>query len=147
MLALLAGPAAAQTLDRPNVFDDANAFDHAFALSLYQFDACGDPLAGRMFRRALATRFAQCPFTADARARYTEKTRVHLTRARRWMESHIDAAGGLPRELEGMDTTCHAQQTSETYRNFRSRLEAFNTGGLTAEALLPAPCDSADLTP
>ncbi len=50
----LCGPAVAQpspagpTLDRPE----------AFATSSYTFDACGDPLAGRLFRRALTERFA-----------------------------------------------------------------------------------------
>ena len=134
-------PAASQTLDRPD------AFGHAFALSLYQFDSCGDPLAGRMFRRALAVRFAQCPFTAEARARFTAETRGHVARSRRFMENQIETAGGLPRQLEGMTTTCHAQQASESYRSYRSQLEAFNAGTLPAEAIIPGACDAADLTP
>jgi len=142
LLALALFPAAAQTtLDRPD------AFEHAYALSLYQFDACGDPMAGQLYRRALAARFAQCPFSPDARGRYTQQTQAHLARTRQWMEDMVERDGGLPVQLKGMTTTCHALQASGPYVEFRGLLDAFNAGTLTADAIIPAACDAPDLAP
>lgn len=141
-LTVLVQPAAAETsLDRPD------AFEHAYDLSLYQFDGCGDALAGRIYRRVLAVRFAQCPFTAEARGRYAKRTQAHLAIARQRMDDMIDRAGGLPVQLDGMTTTCHAHKTSDVYREFRAQLEAFNAGKLPANVIIPAPCDASDLAP
>jgi hypothetical protein len=140
---LLAGTATAQSppLDNPA------AFERGFAVSLYQFDACGDALAGRMFRRALAERFAQCPFSPAARSHYQQQTRAEFQRVRERMKQLVEENGGLPRELVGMSTTCHAQQVSEGYRDFRALLERYQAGGATAEAVIPAACDAADVMP
>jgi hypothetical protein len=140
---LLAGPVAAQA---PQL-DDPAAFERGFAVSLYQFDACGDALAGRMFRRALAERFAQCPFSPAARSHYQQQTRAEFQRVRERMKQLVEENGGLPRELVGMSTTCHAQQVSEGYRSFRALLERYQAGGATAEAVIPAACDAADVMP
>jgi hypothetical protein len=140
---LLAGPVAAQA---PQL-DDPAAFERGFAVSLYQFDACGDALAGRMFRRALAERFAQCPFSPAARSHYQQQTRAEFQRVRERMKQLVEENGGLPRELVGMSTTCHAQQVSDGYRDFRTLLERYQAGGATAEAVIPAACDAADVMP
>jgi hypothetical protein len=140
---LLAGTATAQT----PALENPAAFERGFAVSLYQFDACGDALAGRMFRRALAERFAQCPFSPAARSHYQQHTRVEFQRVRERMKQLIEENGGLPRELVGMSTTCHAQQVSEGYRDFRALLERYQAGGATAEAVIPAACDAADVMP
>jgi hypothetical protein len=140
---LLGGGAAAQA----PLLEDPAAFEHGFAVSLYQFDACGDPLAGRIFRRALAERFAQCPFSPAARSHYQQATRAEFARVRERMKQLIEENGGLPRELVGMSTTCHAQQASEAYRGFRALLERYQAGGVTAEAVIPAACDARDVRP
>jgi hypothetical protein len=140
---LLAGPVAAQA---PQL-DDPAAFERGFAVSLFQFDACGDPVAGRMFRRALAERFAHCPFSAAAQARFQQRTRAEQAKVRRIMDRMIEANGGLPRQLEGMSTTCHAQQASDEYRRFRGQLEKYALGAIPADAIISAPCDAPDLTP
>lgn len=140
---LLAGTAAAQS---PSLTDPA-AFERGFAISLYQFDACGDPLAGRMFRRALAERFAQCPFSQEARGQYQQRTRAEFQRVRERMQRLIEDNDGMPRELVGMNTTCHAQQASDGYRAFRSLLERYQEGGATAEAVIPAACDATEIMP
>ena len=140
---LLAGTAAAQT---PQL-DNPTAFERGFAVSLYQFDACGDALAGRMFRRALAERFAQCPFSPAARSHYQQQTRAEFQRVRERMQRLIEDNGGLPRELAGMSTTCHAQQVSEGYRDFRALLERYQAGSATVQAVIPASCDAADVMP
>ncbi|TDH59847.1 hypothetical protein E2C06_25045 [Dankookia rubra] len=140
---LLASPVAAQA---PQL-DDPTAFERGFAVSLYQFDACGDALAGRMFRRALAERFAQCPFSKEARSHYQQQTRAEFQRVRERMQRLIEDNSGMPRELVGMSTTCHAQQSSDGYRDFRALLERYQAGGATAEAVIPAACDAADIAP
>lgn len=140
---LLGGAASAQA----PALDDPTAFERGFAVSLYQFDACGDALAGRMFRRALAERFAQCPFSKEARSHYQQQTRAEFQRVRERMQRLIEDNGGMPRELVGMGTTCHAQQASEAYRDFRALLERYQAGGATAEAVIPAACDAADVMP
>jgi hypothetical protein len=141
---LLAGTAPAQS---PPALEKPDAFERGFAVSLYQFDACGDPLAGRMFRRALAERFAQCPFSAEARERYQRRTRAEFAKVRAKMTAMIEENGGLPRELAGMSTTCHAQQASEPYRQFRTLLERYAEGAVPAEAVIPAACDAPDIMP
>jgi hypothetical protein len=143
-LLLLAGTAPAQS---PPALEDPAAFERGFAVSLYQFDACGDPLAGRIFRRALVERFVHCPFSAAARDRYQRRTRAEMALVRDKMAAMIEANGGLPRELAGMSTTCHGQQASESYRAFRALLERYAAGGVAAEAVIPAACDAADILP
>jgi hypothetical protein len=140
---LLAGTASAQA----PALENPAAFERGFAVSLFQFDACGDALAGRMFRRALAERFAQCPFSKEARSHYQQQTRAEFQRVRERMQRLIEDNGGMPRELAGMSTTCHEQQASEAYRNFRALLERYQAGGAPAESVIPAACDAADVMP
>lgn len=142
-LLLLAGTAPAET----PALEDITAFERGFAVSLYQFDGCGDALAGRLFRRALAERFAHCPFTAAARSRYQSRTRLEQARIRERMQRLVEETGGLPRELPGMTGTCHAQQASEPYRRFRELLDRYAEGDVPAESVIPAACDAADIMP
>ena len=142
-LLLLAGTAAAQA----PALDDPSAFERGFAVSLYQFDGCGDVVAGRLFRRALAERFAHCPFSPEARNRYQRRTRAEQARVRERLQHIVEENGGLPRELPGMTATCHAQQAGEAYRRFRTLLERYAEGDATAEAVIPASCDAADIMP
>ena len=142
---LFAVPGAAPA--EPATLESTGAFERGFAVSLYQFDACGDALAGRMFRRALAERFARCPFSDEARARYGRRTRAQFAMTRERMLKLVEENGGLPRELPGMATTCRAQQASGEYREFRALLERFAAGEAKADAVIPAPCDAADILP
>lgn len=145
--ALLAAGAAARAQSTPPALEDPSAFERGFAVSLYQFDACGDGTAGRLFRRALAERVARCPFSAGARARYGERTRAQLLKARERMAALVEENGGLPRELPGMETTCRARRASGAYRDFRALLERYAEGAAAAEAVVPAACDAADVLP
>ena len=142
---LLIGGTARAADDRP--LDDPTAFERSFAASLYQFDACGDGVAGRMYRRALAERFAACPFTPEARSRFQRRTRAEQAKVRRRMDALIEANGGLPQQLDGMAETCHAVQASDDYRRFRARLDQYVLGAIPADAVLPAACDAAEITP
>lgn len=139
----LGGPASAEdhALDRPD------AFERGFAVSFYVFDGCGDPLAGRMFRRALAERFAQCPFTPAARSRYQQRTRAQQAKVQTTMQGMIESLGGLPIRLDGMSMTCHEQQSTPGYQQLHDRLEQYSQGKLPAEAIVTAACNAADISP
>ena len=143
----LVGPVRAQPVSSQAALENPGAFEHEFAVSLFEFDACGDPLAGRMFRRVLAERFARCSFSSEARASYQQRTRAQQSKIHDWIESLIETRGGLPIQLEGMSMTCHAQQASDSYREFRGRLEQYAQGNLPAQAIIGAPCDAPDLAP
>lgn len=151
LLLSLAGPALAQS--RPEtpveapVLDRPDAFERAFAVSSFSFDACGDPLAGRIFRRALVEKFAHCPFSPEARSRFQQRTRAQQAKTRQAMESMIESRGGLPMRLDGMSMTCHEQQASGDYQRFRSQLDQYAQGALPADAVIAAPCDAPDLAP
>ena len=152
LLLSLAMPAAAQSVafqssPEASALDRPDAFERAFAISAYSFDACGDPLAGRMFRSALAEKFAHCPFSPAARSRFHQRTRAQQAKTRDAMNSMIESHGGLPMQLEGMSTTCHAQQASDDYKRFRGLLDRYAQGKLPAEAVIPAPCDAPELAP
>lgn len=147
LLLLAAGHGAARAQTPPPALDDPAAFERGFAVSLFQFDACGDAVAGRAFRRALAERVAHCPFTPGARARYAERTRAQFQKARERMAALVEETGGLPVRLEGMSATCRQQRASEEYRLLRARLERYAEGAIAADAVIPAPCDAADVLP
>jgi len=147
----LCGPAVAQSQSASQsngpALNHPDAFERAFAVSTYTFDACGDPLAGRMFRRALAERFAQCSFSPEARSDFRRRTGLQLAKTREVMNSMIETHGGLPMQLDGMATTCHAQQAGDDYKQLRARLEQYSQGTLPAEAIIAAPCDAPDIQP
>ncbi len=147
MLLSFPGPALAQSRAEGPVLDHPDAFERAFATSSYSFDACGDPLAGRMFRRALAEKFAHCPFSPEARSRFRQRTLAQQAKTRDAMASMIESHGGLPMQLDGMSMTCHEQQASDDYKRFRGLLDQYAQGGLPAEAVIAAPCDAPDLAP
>ena len=141
------GAAVAQTSPGGPALSHPEAFERAFATSSYTFDACGDPLAGRLFRRALAERFAQCPFTAEAQSRFQKRTRIQQEKSRRMIAEMIESHGGVPMRLDGMAMTCHEQQADGGYRKLRERLDQYARGDLPAEAIITAPCDASEITP
>jgi hypothetical protein len=124
-----------------------NAFERAYGLSFYIFDACGDAVAGRIWRRALVERFGQCPFSAEAQARFKNRSTAQRIKAGKAIQSMIEARGGLPIRLEGMSQTCREQRDSAPYQTLRSRLEAYDDGAIASTALIAAPCDADTITP
>lgn len=143
----LYGPAVAQPSPAGPALDRPEAFEQAFATSSYTFDACGDPLAGRLFRQALTERFAQCPFTPAARSRFQQRTRGQQAKSRKMVEEMVETHGGLPMRLDGMPMTCHEQQADSNYRTFRERLDQYARGDMPADAVIVAPCDAPEITP
>jgi hypothetical protein len=123
-------------------------FQNAYVVSFYGFDACGDQLAGRIFRKALTERVMTCPFSDDAKARFKKWSVVQ----RRWASEQISKlveanGGGLPVKLDGMSTTCHEQRTSPAYTAMHDKLDRYDEGLLRADAVIPEACDAKSIAP
>ena len=138
---LLAGAAHAAPLD------DTSAFDRAFAVSFYTFDACGDGKHGVIFRKALAARFAQCAFSPAAIAAHKRRLAAQAEKSKQRMAKLIEETGGVPVRLPGMEETCRQQRAEPDYASVREKLEKFADGALKAEDVLPAPCDADAISP
>ncbi len=135
----LAVPAAAQ-----QPLTDTAAFERADAESFWRFDACGDPLAGRMYRDALADRVRSCPFTSEAQARFVQRVRAQAKKSADMLQRLIDEHGGLPVQLDGMTRTCREQRDSAEYQALRASLEQERRGEAAPDAVFAAACDAAD---
>jgi hypothetical protein len=140
-LALL--PAAAHAAP----LDDARAFDRAFAASFYTFDACGDAKYGLIFRKALAARFAQCPFSEKARQAHQQRNALQAKKSRDLMKALIEETGGVPMRLPGMNETCRQRQAEPDYVTARAKLERYSEGALKPEDVVPAACDADVIAP
>ncbi len=140
--ALWCAPVAAQT---PS--DKTDAFEQAYAASFYTFDACGDGVAGRIYRNVLVARFAQCPFSEAARARFRSRTVLQRRRSSQMISRTIDEHDGVPVQLEGMRMTCREQRSSAEYRELRERLARFEAGAAGTESVIPEPCGAGSFTP
>lgn len=142
-------PAAARADDapKPPPLERIDAFERAYAASYYRFDACGDEIACRTYRKALVERFAQCPFSAAAKARFRTRSAAQRQKSIDAMAKLIKDNDGLPVRLDGMVRTCREQTDSLEYRAVRARLEDFSAGKSGPEAVVGAPCDTAEITP
>ena len=147
LVALLLGAPVAAQAQAPGPPDRTDAFERSAAESYYTFDACGDGLAGRLYRRALAERFAACPFAPAARARYGLRIQAQGDKARKAIEEMIEGQGGLPVQLDGVSGTCHAHWADEGYGRLRRRLLQYAAKDLPASAIVAAPCDAPAITP
>ena len=152
--ALLAGvlagpiPAVAQSsATTPATRPSLKAFQNAYATSFYGFDACGDQLAGRMFRDALNAKLARCPFPAEARAQFRRWSAAQRARSADARDKLIEEHGGLPVQLEGMTNTCHEQRSSPAYVALRDKLERYRQGEIGIDAVIPEPCDADTIAP
>ncbi len=123
------------------------AFRQAYAASFYQFDACGDSLAGRIYRNALSARLKQCPFPAEAKAQFQTWAKAQARRSGDAIRTLIDDNGGMPIRLVGMTRTCREQIESPEYRAVRDRLDTFAAGKSGAEAVVPQQCDTDAIAP
>ncbi len=148
-LSLLAGAwmGLAPAVADQGALERTDGFDRAFAASFYQFDGCGDGLAGRIYRKALNERFAQCPFSADARTRFRQRSAAQFRQSRDVMARLIEDNGGLPVRLKGMTRTCREQIDSPEYQAVRHHLDDYASGKVTAEAVVDGTCDADDILP
>jgi hypothetical protein len=127
--------------------DRTTAFDNAYAASFYQFDACGDGIAGRIFRRALVEKLRQCPFSAEARARFLARSTAQRRKSSQMLAKLIEDHGGLPMRLDGMTRTCREQIDSPEYQAVRLRLDRYAAGNAAPDTVIPQACDATEITP
>jgi hypothetical protein len=139
--------AGANELPKPAAMENTNAFEKAYAASFYQFDACGDGIAGRSWRSALVARLRQCPFSNAAKVRFLARAAEQRRKSTGQINKLIETNGGLPVRLAGMTRTCREQMDSPEYRDVRTRLDAFAAGRLPADAVVAQPCDAAEIDP
>lgn len=135
----------ARAADGP--LNDTSAFEYAEGMSFYAFDGCGDAVAGKTIRHALAEKFAHCPFSAAARTRFTQHAQAQQTKSRAALATMISEHGGLPMILPGMTKTCRMQMDSSEYQRLGTTLEQYSSGHLPVEAVLPASCDATSMMP
>jgi hypothetical protein len=141
------GPACADDAPKPPPLERTDAFRQAYGASFYQFDACGDGIAGRTYRSALVEKLKQCPYSAETRKRFQAWSAAQRRKSSQVMAKLIEDNGGLPMRLQGMTRSCHEQMDSPEYRLIRSRLDDYASGKAGVDAVVPQPCDAAEITP
>ena len=143
---LLLGPVLAGA-EQVGAGDRTEAFEHAYAASFYEFDACGDGIAGRTYRSALVDRLKQCPFSDEAKQHFQTRAALQRRKSSQAMARLIEDNGGLPARLPGMTRSCREQMDSPEYRSVRSRLDAFAAGKAGPDSVVPQGCDAAEISP
>ena len=147
MMGTIQVPASAADSSGAAPLQRTDAFRSAYAASFYEFDACGDGFAGRIYRNALTQKLDRCPFTAEAKQRFRIWAPAQRRKSSEAITNLIEKSGGLPVRLDGMTQTCHAQMASAEYRTVRRRLEDFYVGKIGADAVVAQPCDAAEIAP
>ena len=132
---------------KPATLERTDAFEKAYAASFYEFDACGDGIAGRVYRNALSAKLKQCPFSAEAKQRFQLRSSAQRRKSSQVMAKLIEDNGGLPVRLEGMTRSCHEQIDSPEYRVVRGRLDNYAAGKTGPDAVVVQPCDATEITP
>lgn len=123
---------------------DPTPFEIAYGMSFFEFDACGDAEAGRIFRRALMEKFARCPFTPDARVKF-DKWRLEALEdllSKSWEGYAQGETLKGPSELYGDDgkpngMTCADYRATPRYRERHVALLQYDRGEIDAEAIIP----------
>jgi hypothetical protein len=143
---LLIAAGAGESRASPDLVQ-TDAFEMSYAASFYSLDACGDGLAGQLYRRALLEKFKHCPFSAAARAHFLHRSTVEREKASDAIKAMIEQRGGMPMHLDGMAMTCHGQHTDADYQAFRGKLDQYGQGAVSADTIIPQPCDAAEIAP
>ncbi len=147
MLAAMPNTSWSAQTDEAAVLERTDAFEKAYGASFYEFDACGDGIAGRIYRSALADKLKHCPFSESAKQRFQLKATAQRGKSSEAIAKLIEDHGGLPMRLEGMTRSCREQFDSPEYRQVRSRLDDFSARKLGSDAVVTQPCDTAEINP
>jgi hypothetical protein len=141
------GTAKADDTPKTATLERTDAFEQAYGASFYEFDACGDGIAGRIYRSALTDKLKQCPFSDAAKKRFQLRATAQRRKSSQVMAKMIEDIGGLPVRLEGMTRSCREQSDSPEYRLVRSRLDEYAAGKSGPDAVVGQPCDAAEIAP
>jgi hypothetical protein len=142
---------AALTLATPsNAYDlltDPTPFEIGYGLSFFDYDACGDPEAGRILRRAIIEKFERCPFSPQARATF-EAWRLETAEGllSQTLSNQDDSPVGPPEVTEpaadGAPMTCERYRSTKRYVDRRADLLRYANREITVDQLLGGDCPS-----
>jgi len=140
-LIVAVSPSLVVASDRSAVVDNrTDAFEIAYGMS-FRLDACGDPIAGDLLRKAIAEKFDRCMSSTETKQHFQERAVALATKAKVSLDSYIAAHGQLPDRLDGMKESCADHLHTAEYSGLRERLQKYMDGEISAESIIPDPCD------
>jgi hypothetical protein len=149
MLGALSSDAAPQS--SADLLSDPTPFEIAYAMSFFDFDACGDSEAGRAFRRALVEKLELCPFSPEAMAEFQtwrlktlEDIAVHL-----WQAHAEGKDPGGPPDLYDLGTypprplmTCSEYRQTPRYLQKRALVLSYARREIGVDQAIGEDCPS-----
>jgi hypothetical protein len=117
-----------------------DAFEVAYGMS-FRLDACGDPIAGDLFRKAVAEKIDRCMLPMEAKRHFQERALALATKAKVSLDSYIAAHGKPPDRLDGMKESCADLLRTAEYGRLRGQLQKYAEGEISAESIITDPCD------
>ncbi len=116
-------------------------------MSFYDFDACGDPEAGRILRSAIVEKLEHCPFSPEAKAKFEAWRVVTVEQLLSQLLSNQDGAPVGPPEVtepapDGAPMTCERYRSTQRYLKRRADLLRYAKREITVDQLLGDDCPS-----
>ena len=126
---------------------DPTPFEIGYGMSFYDFDACGDPEAGRILRRAIVEKLERCPFSPQARAKFNA---WRLETAEELASQLLSNQDGIPvgppevtePAVNGAPMTCERYRSTQRYLDRRADLLRYANREITVDQLLGEDCPS-----
>lgn len=145
MLGALSSDAVPQSSSEQ--LSDPTPFEIAYGMSFYDFDACGDSEAGRIFRRAIIEKLELCPFSLQARVKFEEWRTETLEGLLSELLSNQDRRPVGPPEVSELAVndapmTCESYRNTHRYLNRRSDLLRYSRSEITVDQLFGEVCPS-----
>ena len=145
--AALAAPSDADEASPAGPLNDPTPFQIGYGMSFYDFDACGDPEAGRILRSAIIEKLEHCPFSPEARVKFEAWRVATAEQLLSQLLSNQDAAPVGPPEVtepaaEGTRMTCERYRSTQRYLDRRADLLRYAKREITVDELLGEDCPS-----
>jgi hypothetical protein len=126
--------------DPLTVASRTDAFEIGFGMS-FSLDACGAPIEGDRFRKAIADKLDHCPLSAETKQHFQQRASALATNAKSSLDRYVTANGKLPDRLEGMKESCADFLRSDEYLRLRRLLQQYADGEITYESIITDRCD------
>jgi hypothetical protein len=148
VIVAIATSAASSGADQPSaLLDDPTPFEIGYGMSFYDFDACGDPEAGKILRRAIVEKLEHCPFSPEAMARFEAWRVATAEELLSQLLSKQDGEPVGPPEVsepaaDGKSMTCERYRGTQRYLDRRAELLRYAKREITVDQLLGEDCPS-----
>ena len=146
-LTLAASESRSQSSAEP--LTDPTPFEIGYGMSFFNYDACGDAEAGRIFRRALLEKLHSCPFTPQALRDFEQWQIGQLEQGLSELMSSQDGPPVGPPEVsdgasspDGKPMTCQEYRNTPRYLTKRADLLRYSRNEISASQLLGEDCPS-----